>query len=40
MHAGDLNPNDKQYKKRMEILNQLPEKPVDNNQTKDTQSPQ
>lgn len=32
MHAGNINPNDKQYKKRMEILNQLPEKHIENNQ--------
>ncbi|HAQ17830.1 MAG TPA: hypothetical protein DCR40_01200 [Prolixibacteraceae bacterium] len=30
MIAGDLNPNDNQYKKRMELLKQLPEKPAGN----------
>jgi len=30
MIAGDLNPNDNLYKKRMELLKQLPEKPSGN----------
>lgn len=33
MIAGNINPNDKQYKKRMELLKQIPEKSIENIQT-------
>jgi len=34
MIAGNINPNDKQYKKRMELLKQIPEKSIENVQEK------